>query len=79
MSPGSPNLTAPVDAYRSAGRETYLLGVWGQPRWQAGTGAGLGREHPQAGSCLAWPYQAPVLQYDVGDLPRLHGRTEKRL
>ena len=60
--------TAPVDAYRGAGRPeaTYLLErLVSRCGWEMGLGQD---EIRKRNFITSWPYQAPVaLQYDVGD------------
>jgi aerobic carbon-monoxide dehydrogenase large subunit len=70
--------TAPVDAYRGAGRPeaTYLLE---RLVTRCGWELGLGQDEIRKRNFItSWPYQTPVaLQYDVGDYRACMDKAEK--
>ena len=70
--------TAPVDAYRGAGRPeaTYLLErIVSRAAWEMGLGQD---EIRQRNFITTFPYQTPVaLQYDIGDYPACMNEAQK--
>ncbi|MDI9330295.1 MAG: xanthine dehydrogenase family protein molybdopterin-binding subunit [Alphaproteobacteria bacterium] len=70
--------TAPVDAYRGAGRPeaTYLLErIVSRAAWELGLGQD---EIRQRNFITQFPYQTPVaLQYDIGDYPTCMTQAQK--
>jgi len=70
--------TAPVDAYRGAGRPeaTYLLErIVSRAAWEMGLGQD---EIRQRNFITSFPYQTPVaLQYDIGDYPACMNEAQK--
>ena len=70
--------TAPVDAYRGAGRPeaTYLLErIVSRAAWEMGLGQD---EIRQRNFITTFPYQTPVaLQYDIGDYPACMTEAQK--